>query len=264
MTRLLPREHGTWAMLLAPWLVGVGVAGRVDGAAGLLAIAAVAFFLAHHHLMEWWRARSRTSSGAAEGHGRLAIGFTTLGALAAAPLLGGERLVPLLVVGGAGAVATVLSLWLIDRRLDHGVPGQLLAAIALPLTAPAAYVTATAQLDRRALGLWLVNAIFYLWSVIYVGLKISARARRAPLASPSARLAFAARTLAGHVPLAALAVAAAYAGRFSPAVLLAFVPALAQTIVGVARLHRPAVLKRVGVLLVVHSLVFVALVVAFA
>ncbi|MBI1734680.1 MAG: YwiC-like family protein [Candidatus Rokubacteria bacterium] len=40
MIRVLPREHGTWAMLLAPWLVGVGVARRVDVGAVLLVVAA--------------------------------------------------------------------------------------------------------------------------------------------------------------------------------------------------------------------------------
>jgi hypothetical protein len=52
------------------------------------------------------------------------------------------------------------------------------------------------------------------------------------------------------------ALAAVRLGPFSPLALAAFIPAALQTTAGIARLDRRASLKRVGILLTVHSILF--------
>ena len=52
------------------------------------------------------------------------------------------------------------------------------------------------------------------------------------------------------------ALAAVRLGAFSPLALAAFIPAVLQTTAGITRLDRPASLKRVGILLTAHSIVF--------
>src|SRR3989338_5184304 len=180
-TRLLPKEHGTWAMLLVPWAVGWGVGGSATLRQILLLVAAVSLFLAHAQLLAWYRRRAaaRPDLWAAAAARRLLLILTALGLAAAVPLMVAmplARLMPLVGIGALAAALTGASLGLVTRRLDHALPGQMLAAVGL--------------------------------------------------------------------------------GAFSPLALAAFIPAALQTTAGIARLDRPASLKRVGILLTAHSIVF--------
>jgi hypothetical protein len=119
-------------------------------------------------------------------------------------------------------------------------------------------------LDRIALAVWLLNAAFFLGAVFYVRLKIDARARRAPLGSPVAKLAFAAPSVAVNVAVLAVGVLALRLGGLSLLAMLGFIPVAIQALAGILRLDRPAVLKRVGILSTIHSVLFAVLVVWFA
>lgn len=263
--RILPREHGTWAMLLVPWATGSGVSGRVDAGHLILLIAALAFFLAHNHVVTWFRgvvaARvDRTATAAAS----LAAVFGLVGLVASLALVLRVGPAPLVLYAVAAGVLLAASLELVRRRLDHALPGQFLAALGLPLVAPVAWTIGAGAIDRVAVGLWLLNAAFFLGAVLYVRLKIEARARRVPLVAWAERLAFARGTLAADLGVLAVAGLAVVVGGFSPLVLASFATVALQTLAGVVRLDRPAVLKRVGVLATLHAAVFAALVVWLA
>jgi YwiC-like protein len=261
----LPREHGTWAMLGVPWLVGCAVAGRVGVRAGLVLLGGLALFLAQNQLAAWYRGRRRAAEhrAGAEVVRRLLV----LGALGVALMTAAlHRLPPVvpLVLGVAGAAALAASLLLIDRGLDHALPGQVLAATALTLVAPAAYLAAGGVHLRHAVALWALNAAFFVWSVFYVRLEILALARRTPLASVAERVAFAAPTLLVDLALAAVVVAALRAGDVPAVAAAAFAPAALQSLAGVGRLARRAPLKRVGFLMLAHAVVFAILLVGLA
>jgi len=259
-------------MLLVPWAVGWGVARRFDPKELLLLVAAVSVFIAHSHLMAWRRlsVSGRSASGEVVAERRLALMLFALGAVATLPLLPrGAGLVPRAdALAGLVAVALVLvagSLGLVGRRADRALPGQILAALGLPLIAPAAYAVATeALLIRAALAVWLLNAAFFVWTVFYVKLKIDARARRRPSESPTAKLAAGAATIGITAATALLFAFAVAFGSVSPVVLLAFVAPVAQTVTGIVRLHHHAPLKRLGLLLLAHSILFGLLVIALA
>jgi YwiC-like protein len=264
--RVFPKEHGTWAMLLVPWAVGCGVARTLDGKQILLLVAAVSFFLAHSQLMSWRRltliARSDPRQRAAAV--RLAIVLGVIGLAAAAPLLMAWPLGFLVLAAGAG-ILVVASFTLIDRRADRTLPAQLLAAIGLPVTAPAAYSIAAGFVNRTALALWLLNVTFFLWAVFYVRLKIEGRARRTVFPSLASKVAFASDTLgivaAVLVGLGGFSIAL---GSFSALALLTLVAPAVQTVIGVARLERPARLKPVGFLMAAHATLFGLLAIALA
>lgn len=259
-------------MLIVPWAVGWGVARRFEPKGFLLLIAAVAVFVAHSHLMAWRRLSVSRRSDAREAavERRLALVFAALGAAAALPLLPrGAGLVPradaLALLGTVAIVLAGASLTLVGRRVDRGLPGQVLAAGALSLTAPAAYAVARgALLDRIALALWLLNAAFHLWAVFYVKLKIEARARRRALGSATEKLTAGARTIGITAATGLLFTAAVALGSLSPAALLAFLAPTAQTAAGIVRLDRLVQLKRLGLLLLAHSILFGLLVIALA
>lgn len=260
-TRLLPKEHGTWAMLLVPWAIGWGVGGPATLRQILLLVAVVSLFLAHAQLLAWYRLRAaaRPDLWAAAAARRLLLILTALGLAAAVPLMGAmplARLMPLVGIGALAAALTGASLGLVTRRLDHALPGQMLAAAGLPLSAPAAYYVAGGTRERVAAALWLLCGAFFLWAVFYVRLKIEARARRAPRGTVRARLSFAGGMLVIDAAILLAALAAVRLGPFSPLALAAFIPAVLQTTAGITRLDRPASLKRVGILLTAHSIVF--------
>jgi hypothetical protein len=264
--RVLPREHGTWAMLLVPWLVGCGVAGRVTGEAVLLLAALIGWFLAQSQLMTWWRLRRmpRPERSALRRSAGIAIALGAAALAASAPLLLGARASGLALLATGGIALSACALLLVDRRAERGLPGQILAALGLTLAAPAAWYVATGRLDRVAAALWLLNAAYFVGAVWYVRMLIAARARRTGLGSLSARAAFAAPTLAVEMVLLLVAAAALMLGRRSSAALWGFAPLMIQVAVDTAQLDRHPPLKRVGLLTAVSSVLFALLVVALA
>lgn len=263
--RVAPREHGTWAMLLVPWAVGCGVAGRFGLNEVLLLGAAVAFFLAHSQLMSWWRLR-RVDDAArvARRVPWLIVALALTGLIVSVPLLLGPRRPGLLWLGAAGTILALAALALVRRRRERALPGQLLAALGLALSAPAGWYVATGALDRVALALWGLAAAYFVGAVCHVRLLIEARARKKAIAAGGGRLAFSGATLGAEFGIVAVAAGALRLGGLSLAALAGFVPLLLQLTVDVIRLHEPAPLKRVGMLAAGSSILFALLVIWLA
>lgn len=253
-------------MLLVPWAIGCGVARRLAWPDLLLLAALLLFFLAHNQLLSWLRLRLVAAPDPAPlGRARgLALLLGGAGGVAILPLVARYRLTALLTLGSLGAVLTAASLYLVARRLDHGLAGQVLAPVGLALSAPAAHYVASGVLDRTSVALWAISVLFFLGAVLYVRLKIDALKRAPSLVTAGARLRFAAPTLAVDLAILAAVRVALQAGSLSPWAVLAFVPTAMQTLVGAARLHRPARLKRVGILATAHSIAFALLVIWLA
>jgi hypothetical protein len=263
--RVMPPEHGTWAMLIAPALIGAAVDGRVTGAEVSVMLGALVLFLAHTQLLAAWRLRrARQPRGPAGAPTALALAFGAAGLAAVSPLLLAAALGWVLALAGAVVLFSAASLWLVAARLDHALPGQALAALGLSLSGPATYAAGGGASARVGLAIWVVSAAYFLWAVLYVRMKIMARARRAPLVAPGQKLAFAGPTLAIDLGLLAVVALALALGGLGSRVLVAFLPAGVQALAGVATLDRPAPLKRVGIAMTVHAALFAALVIALA
>lgn len=254
----LPREHGTWAMLLVPWAVGCGV-GRGFGAKdAILLLATLAAFLAHAQIVGWFRL-ARTPTADVAGLARARTHAVTLAAIALAAggaLVAGWRLVGLVPFGIAGAGMAAAGLTLVHQRQERALPGQILAAVALAFAAPAAHYVARGAVEPAGLALWAVSAAFSLGGVSYVRMKIAAIRLRPQLASVGARVAFALPAVVVQVGLVAVSLLALRLGGLSAAALAGFVPVAIQAIAGTLTLDRPVVLKRVGLLSTAHSVLF--------
>jgi hypothetical protein len=263
---LLPKEHGTWAMLLVPWAIGTGVAGRLDIRQVLLLAAMVVALLLYTQVAAWFRlVRAPRPAPAALGSARrrtvaLAVVATITGVPPILALPPGDVAVLAVITAGIG-IAALLA---VVARTERALAGQLLAPVGLAFSVVVAHAVGRRGLEPAAFALWALCALFFLGGVLYVRLKILALPRRASLGDPVRRAAFAAPTLGLEGLVLGLSALVVWWSPLSPLVLLGFATVAVQAVVGAARLHRPASLKRVGLISAIHSVVFAAAVILAA
>lgn len=169
---MLPKEHGAWAILIAPILVGLIAAPAVSpAAAALFILGSLAVFLVRVPLQALW----------AKPSDRRALGWLLFyGALAAGAFL------PLILLLGCWKLAlfAIPAGVLLAFNLDANRSGRRFSAFneaagvfGLCLGAPAAYYAASFELGPRAWSLWLLCCVFFLGPIFYV--KMAALQHRA-------------------------------------------------------------------------------------
>jgi hypothetical protein len=226
---IVPREHGAWGLLLVPLFTGV-VAGFASGhricPLLVFTMAALSLF--------WLRTPVESLIGTGslkantEGERWTAlVASVFLAAVATACLIGlmwRGRDLRLLLLGAAAAFAVVIQTTLQRLGRKARMAAQLVGAIGLTCTAPAAYYIGTGRLDERAFILWAANWIFAGNQIHFVQLRIhSVRA-----ATFSQKFALgSAFFLAQPVFLASLVIASFWRV-LPPLVIVAFVPALVR------------------------------------
>ena len=224
---VIPREHGAWGLLLVPLFSGaaVGVASTERAWPVILfTVAALALFwlrtpveslLGTTPLIAHTSAERRTSLIVSIG-----LGAVSAGCLAALFWHGRNR--GLLLLGAIAVLAFVAQTLLGKLSRNLRMMAQMLGAIGLTCTAPAAYYLATGHLDSHAWVLWSANWIFAGDQIHFVQLRIHA-ARAATLGEKLRRGRL---FLLGQILLLPILAAAAY-WRLMPAlVMLAFIPGL--------------------------------------
>ncbi len=244
---IVPREHGAWGLLFVPLATGVAA-----GIAPAYHVGLLILFTAAALFLFWLRTpiESLLGSGVISAHttrerrtALIASGLLAAASAAClATLLWGGRnsqLVPIgLVAGVALAVQTAL------RRLGHvmRMPSQLVGAIALTATAPAAYYLGSGRLGARALILWIANWLFAWNQIHFVQLRIhAARAGSFTEKFAKGKYFFGAQA----VLILSLVVALLY--RLIPAlVIVAFIPALFRGTLWFFRGPRPLNVKQLG------------------
>ncbi|MBI3297236.1 MAG: YwiC-like family protein [Elusimicrobia bacterium] len=241
---MLPREHGSWVMLLVPPVLGWAAAGGGPaGAAALFALGTAGAFLlrtplgvllespGHPAARRWVLS---CAAAAAAGFGGLAALYGRWGLL-------------LMVPPDGGALAVALRNQ--RRRRAMSEANELVGIAGLSLGAPAAWYAASGAWEPGAAWLWALCALFFSGPVFHVKMLVSRRAasaRGAPV--EAARRADGARRLSlAYHGAAAAAVAAAAAGGAVPAgALLPFGASAAKSAWWAARQGPGLELKKVG------------------
>lgn len=217
---ILPAEHGAWAWLSFPFLVGLALAGGWHPAVWLTLAAALAIFLLRQPATLWLRVRrgkARASDGPLAliwmaillGVAALSLaGLTWIGRGAVwqlAPAITALLAAYLLVAGyGPAAVRTT---WL-----------ELLGAAGLAVTAPAALASVTGRLTTEAWLVWGVMGSLNILGVLYVRLRLADTHQRRPARTP---------LIIVHLLMLGLAAGAALAGWLPP-----FIPWLYVALLG--------------------------------
>jgi hypothetical protein len=158
-----PRQHGAWAMLLLPLLVGISVS-RFDGWQVVLAGAAASGYLASASAQTWRRARNREKYRLSLLAFGVIFAGLSLALVATHPAL--LLAVPVLVPAAALAV-----LWSRPGRPRSLAEGLAQVAQALVLVPASAYLAGPRDVPRiplatLAAGLYLAGTVFTVRSVI--------------------------------------------------------------------------------------------------
>lgn len=171
---LVPNDHGAYAMLLVPMLLGF-ILGAMHGASpnvsplvtySLFAVSLIAIFFASEPASVALKPRA---SAAARRRAFLWLGVYLLAAsLAGIPLLFVWNLWELTWFLLPAAALLLLFLIAVKMRKQRSLGVRLTAIAGLTLSAPAAYYVATGTLDTTAWGLWAACAIYFVGTLFNV------------------------------------------------------------------------------------------------
>ena len=226
---VLPREHGAWGLLLVPLLTGL-VAGFAPqhrvGELLLFTSAAVSVFALRtplESLLGIGKVSARTPY-----ERRLALiasgSFALIAGVCLTALMWRGKYLLLFVIGTAAASAFVMQTTLPRWGRGTRMVSQVIGAVALTLTAPAAYHVGTGRLDERALALWIANSLFA-WNQIHF---VQVRIQAARATSLSGKLASGRSFVIAQALLLILLLAASHWRALPPFSIIAFMPALVR------------------------------------
>lgn len=246
-TMVIPREHGAWGLLFVPLVTGaaVGIHSFASGAAVLLfAVAALSLFWLRTPVESWIGAGPVRASSNDE----LRVVMTTTAILSSVSAIcltalfwGGNRL-ELLILGGVAALAFAVQagLKLLGRR--YYMPAQIIGALGLTATAPAAYFIATGHLNATAIALWLANWVFAGNQIHFVQLRIHS----ARLSGGRDKIAKGIAFFIGQITMASLLVTAWRVHLIPALAIVAFLPALIRGFAWFLPGQKPLQVKRLG------------------
>jgi hypothetical protein len=246
----LPKEHGAWAMLYVPFVLGVAVAGHVNWPILLLLLSTTAIFISRESLLEWRRAQARGRDNAEAG--RMLLLYLALAAALGAPLILAFKLFWLIPLGLVGAALLLINSEQATRLEERSMSSEVMAIGGLTLTAPAAYYTTSGQWNVTAFWLWLLSLLYFASSVFYIKLRIY---RLNPRKQTEQRQAWRSCAVYHSFLITAL-LALIFAGSLSLFAFIAFLPVMARTFWGMFKPRAQVNLTRAGILEIAYSLFF--------
>lgn len=258
----LTREHGSWAVMSVPLIIGTAAGQTVRWEHLLLTVAAVAAFLSYVPAqLIWGRRLGRRVDAASARAAEWWIRVLPAAALAAAAWLALVGFWEVMVWGAAALALFAVHGWLTAQK-GKSFWGDLVASVGLSVGAPAALMLDGSSDWRQAGLLWLLVSLFFGSSVVYVHMKIKAVSAKLTEPSWEARLRFGRLTLAYHLVVIILIGAIVASGRTGLLALIAYVPMSIHAVVGTIRLAGPVRFRRLGFLLLGHAMLFAILLAA--
>ncbi len=253
---IVPKEHGAWAVLFVPMLVGAGVGGAVTPNFLLLALSALSVFMSYvpvHTILRHYIVAPQQQDKLDQAW-FWATAYFLFGVLFMIPLLVQGYLL-LLVIGIVGAIS-FLGNFVFTRRYPKTIPGDLMAVFGLSLSAPCSYYVVRGTLDGHAVVLWLLNFLFFGCSVFYVHMKIAAATSRKTEIQTREKISLGWLNVMYHVGVVAVVVVLAIYERTNSFALITFVPMAVHAIYGTYKLSNRVAFRNLGFILLAQSMIF--------
>ena len=254
---LVPREHGTWGLLLFPLISGAIVGYAAGSKASLAAmlwflLTTLSAFLIYQPL------ESLLGFSLIKAHAwqQKRIAILSVIALGVIALLGVLQLFHLhrgLVLGfGLVALGCFCVRLLLGSSRRMRIPRQLIGALGLSSTGAGAYYAASGRIDRTGMLLWLASWLFAVGQIEYVHLRIST----AQIRTWRQRVQLSLTVSFLHLLMIGASLTAALVG-FAPLLLtLVFVPSIIRLGAWLARPWRPLRVHILGVTELLQGLLF--------
>jgi hypothetical protein len=254
----LPKEHGSWAMLAVPLVIGAIVAPIWRWSALLAMIAVLGLFLARYPIETLIKTKKRNSMLIA-----WSIIYLALSSLSAAWLIIIDRLIWLSPIGLLGAALMLFHFRMAARRQEMSALGELSGIGGLAFGAPIVYYAASGYLDGNALALWLINLLYFGGSVFYIKLKVRQQPRLPVPDRIGERVIQAKACLTYQAATLTIVAALVILQSQSVLILIAFLPMTIKVLYGAYRWQdkRSLSLPRLGLIELFHSALFAALVI---
>lgn len=162
-------EHGVYVVLLVSLLTGAAAAQHWAGTTTLAMLCAFCGFQAEHPLVMQIRQRKSLKP-------RLLVWSGIYGGVAATIALylywqTNELLSPLLWIYGGAIGALIFDCISVLHREQKSIFNELVTFAAVCLAAPLAYIATTGRIAPVAIGLWLLNTLFFSSSIFTVKLR---------------------------------------------------------------------------------------------
>jgi len=256
---IITREHGAWAVLFVPLLIGAVYADRFSWNVVYLALSALGVFLSYVPMHTLLR-RFIGMEIAAEKHSESffwAVVYLLFGVVFIIPLLRQDLwyLIPIGILG----MVSYFGNFLLTRTVQKSIFSDLVAVAGLTLSAPSAYYVSTGVIDEKALVVWILNFLFFGCSVFYVHMKLQATALKKKEWGLEDKLSTGKLNIVYHLVVVIIVLMLAVY-HFTPTmVTLAYVPMVFHALYGTIQLHRRVQFKHLGFLLLGQSIVFAVL-----
>lgn len=263
---IVPREHGAWGMLLVPLASGAAVGFLAGGHhvlnLPLLVVATLAIFWMRTPVENWMGTSPMHAQSTEERAlvGRATLVLAAIASMALAGLFWGGQNADLFSLGVIAALAFMLQAGLKKLGRQTRVTAQIVGAIGLTATAPAAYSVVVGHLDGPALLLWLSNWFFAINQIQFVQLRIHS----ARVSGVIQKLGHGRAFLITQLALAATLLLIWRGGILPGLVLLTFVPVWVRSVAWFLRPSGALVVRRLGWTELAQNLTFgILLVIGF-
>ncbi len=253
---IITREHGSWAVLSVPMVVGIAFTGHGTLNNVLLEFSALGVFLSYvpfHTIL-------REMNGMPQGKEKLSASYVWaslyllagFGFILPLFLQGYFHLITFAVVGSASFFYN----FFLTIKGQKTIISDLTAVAGLTLSAPSTYYISTGLLDLDAVVLWVLNFLFFGCSVFYVHMKINViviKKKHFPL---SEKITLGRLNILYHLFVIAIVISLSVYNYTPLTATLAFIPMAIHAIYGTITLSGETKFKKLGLLLLAQSFLF--------
>jgi hypothetical protein len=250
-------------MFVVPLIIGFAVAAQWQWRSIWVIAAALGLFLVRFPIDTLIKTRQRPTADRARLI-RWAIAYGSIAAIGGSWLILIDRLTALIGMGLIGAALLMYHWRLVEQRKEMSARGELAGIFGLALGAPLAYYVSTSVLDGTALALWIVNALYFGGTVFYIKLKVRQQPKEPAPDRISERLVKAKACLSYQSIVLTLVILLVAFQRLPALAVLAFVPMTLKVLYGATRWQdrKSLSLPRLGVIEIIHAVLFAAVIIA--
>lgn len=247
---LIPKEHGTWAMWVLPFIVGIAAAGKMSIESYLIFGVSLLAFFVRTALASAIRIQKQDRKLMQKCFVAAFAEIVLMFVLISPMLLARNYAVVVIGVLASGLLIADVR-WISDRSERH-LSIELLGVAGFALAAPAAFVATTGAWHFEAAVLWFISFAYFSGSVFYVKLRLARLSKKKnEIASPYSRLVL------GYTILVSAMTLSLYIFGWTPVWLIfAFLPWIVHLLWEVFYFQKLQNINRVGWTLVAHSLYF--------